>query len=45
MAIGPDADQDTLKAISAATGGTEHSVETASDIREVFLDAVIKEGS
>lgn len=45
VAIGPDADEDTLKAISAATGGTEHSVETASDIREVFLDAVIKEGS
>ncbi len=45
LAIGPDADQGTLKAISAATGGTEHSVESASDIREVFLDAVIKEGS
>lgn len=45
VAIGPDADQGTLKAISAATGGSEYSVDTASDIREVFLDAVIKEGS
>ena len=45
VAIGPDADRGTLKAISAATGGSEFSVDTVSDIREVFLDAVIKEGS
>lgn len=45
VAIGPDADTAALKAISAATGGSEYSVDTASDIRGVFLDAVIKEGS
>ena len=45
VAIGPDADRGTLKQIADATGGTEFNVDTIADIRDVFLDAVIKEGS
>jgi Mg-chelatase subunit ChlD len=45
VAVGPDADRRTLRAISGATGGAEYNVDAAADIRDVFLDAVIKEGS
>jgi Mg-chelatase subunit ChlD len=45
VAIGPDADRKTLKRISAATAGAEYDVDSAANIREVFLDAVIKEGT
>jgi Mg-chelatase subunit ChlD len=45
IAVGPDADVNTLKRISKATGGTEYTVALASDIRSIFLDAVIKAGS
>jgi Ca-activated chloride channel homolog len=44
VAIGPDADTATLARVSAATGGSQYAVDTASDIREVFLDAVIEAG-
>lgn len=45
VAIGPDADMETLKQVSAATGGSQYTVETASDIRGVFLDAVTEAGT
>jgi hypothetical protein len=45
VAVGPDADVKTLTQISAATGGTEYTANSASDIRSVFLDAVVKAGS
>jgi Ca-activated chloride channel family protein len=45
IAVGPDADVKTLKQISAATDGAEYTVDTASDTRSIFLDAVIKAGS
>lgn len=45
IAVGSDADVKTLKRISGATGGSEYSVAAASDIRSIFLDAVIKAGS
>ncbi|MGH8868169.1 MAG: substrate-binding and VWA domain-containing protein [Actinomycetes bacterium] len=45
IAIGPDADTATLKRISAATGGAEYTVDTASDIRDVFLHTVIEAGT
>jgi hypothetical protein len=45
IAVGSDADVKTLKRISGATGGSEYTVAAASDIRSIFLDAVIKAGS
>ena len=44
IAIGSDADVATLKQISAATGGTEYTVEKPEDIRAAFLDAIIRTG-
>jgi Ca-activated chloride channel homolog len=45
IAIGPDADAGTLQQISEATGGAPYSVASASDIRDIFLDAVIEAGT
>jgi Mg-chelatase subunit ChlD len=42
VAVGPDADRTTLGAISEATGGAEYNVDTPSDIRDIFIDAVIE---
>lgn len=44
VAIGPDADVNTLKQISAATGGATYTVTQPDDIRGAFLDAIIKAG-
>jgi Ca-activated chloride channel family protein len=44
IAVGDDADAATLRKISAATGGTEYTVAKPEDIRDVFLDAVIRAG-
>jgi Ca-activated chloride channel family protein len=44
IAVGADADAATLRKISAATGGTEYTVAKPQDIRDVFLDAVIRAG-
>jgi Ca-activated chloride channel family protein len=44
IAIGSDADVATLKKISAATGGTEYTVDEPGDIHAAFLDAIIKTG-
>lgn len=40
IGITEDADADSLKQISDATGGTSYIAETASDISTVFVDAV-----
>jgi Mg-chelatase subunit ChlD len=42
IAVGGDADVATLKQISAASGGTEYTVDQPSDIRAAYLDAIIK---
>ena len=42
IAVGPDADLAPLRAISRASGGTAYRVDDPSDIRNVFLDAVIE---
>jgi Mg-chelatase subunit ChlD len=42
VAIGPDADRTTLQQISGATGGSSYTVDTPSDIRDIFIDAVIE---
>ena len=44
LAVGADADAATLKKISAATRGTEYTVDQPGDIRAAFLDAIIKTG-
>lgn len=45
VAIGPDADRRTLHRIAAATGGAQFQVDSIGDIRDVFVEAVIREGS
>jgi Mg-chelatase subunit ChlD len=44
IAVGEDADVNTLKQISAATGGKTYTVSEPGDIRGAFLDAIIKAG-
>ncbi len=41
IAIGPDADVETLQRISAATKGRSYTVANPADIRSAFLDALI----
>jgi Ca-activated chloride channel homolog len=45
IAIGTDADRSTLRRISQATGGVSYSAAAPSEIRDVFLDAVIEAGT
>ena len=42
VAIGADADRGALQAISGGTGGASYTVDTPSDIRDIFIDAVIE---
>ena len=44
IAVGKDADVATLRKISAATGGTTYTAAGPDDIRNAFLDAIIKAG-
>jgi Ca-activated chloride channel homolog len=44
IAVGRDADVATLRKISAATGGTTYTAAGPDDIRNAFLDAIIKAG-
>ncbi|HEX6327134.1 MAG TPA: substrate-binding and VWA domain-containing protein [Jiangellaceae bacterium] len=41
IGIGPDADGPALRAISEATNGTHHIARDPSDIRQVFLEAMV----
>ncbi len=44
IAVGRDADVATLRKISATTGGTTYTAAGPDDIRNAFLDAIIKAG-
>ncbi len=44
IAVGDDADVNTLKKISAATGGKTYPVSEPGDIRDALLDAIIRAG-